>query len=129
MSKNKKDNIPDWDILATTGSFNMKVFYGLLLMIVVYILNIAITVITVMNTNENSLADIGGFFIIATIFSFILTIIAIIFGHKGLKEIKTTRQKGRFFAYGVLSAGYISSLTLGIVFLTMDVMFVLLYLE
>lgn len=125
----KQSNIPEWDILTTTNGFNMKAFYALATILITYLLNIVITIITVINTNNNSLPDIGMFFIVSTILSFILTITAIILGHKSLKEIKTTREKGRFFAYGALSASYISITTLGLVFIVMDIMFIALFLK
>lgn len=129
MDNSNTNEIPEWDVLTTTSVFNMKIFYSLVLMVLVYVLNIIITAITVINTNKNSLPEIGLFFITSTIVSFIITIFAIVLAHKGLKEIKSTRQKGRFFAYGVLSAGYISVCTLGIVFIIMDIMFIMLYTQ
>lgn len=122
-----KDNkIPEWDILTTTGGFNMKTFYALGIILTAYILNTIITIVTVVNNNNKTLESISLFFISSTLLSYVLTITAIVLAHKGLKECRANREKGQGFAQGVLIAGYFSALTIGLVFLIMDIMYIML---
>lgn len=129
MSIQENKDIPKWDILTTTNTFNIKIFYALIIMATVYLLNIVLTFSTVINNNNDTLENNMVFFMVGSVFSYIFTIMAIYLAHKGLKTIQTTHEKGRFFGYGVLTAGYISLFTIGLVFLVMDVMYIMLMLK